>query len=317
MTRFPMVIVAAAIVSVLAILAVGQVEPPPNAYRTAAELAAKNPELFKRMTQQSREAERLKRAATYDPKNDPTYTHRLPIDVAELSKEGVPAAFLLETRQWAPIEPECTSETSWATSAWVRTDDSITRLAIACRPITSPSEAMQEVANGSAAIYKPQPRDEFGAGQSTLSCPDLDFTATTFVAYESWMVSARMSAALNLREESFRAEIGDADRELIWNLARRTLGYQVAKSLIADGGQRLNTPSGPVAFRKTSSIDHWTLEQSSAIGRTYIVDGKKIELVAGACRAKVNGELVQLKHIVAANDHDWFISNEDADLLTR
>ncbi len=315
--RYLFVALTVALVGIMAGRSTGQRDEPPHAYRTADEVAAKDPELLRRLVAQSREAPRLKRAATYDPMDDPTYHNRLPLDIKELSKPGIPAAFLLQTHHWAPYKPEATGETDQDQSAWVRTDGSLTRLGIGYRSISSLVEALQGIKNGSAAIYTAVERDEFGAGQSSLTSPQYKGTSTIFVGYDTFLVQVKISAADDPRTESFHAEITEADRLLVWNLARLTLAYQVAKSLIADPDLCHKTNDRVVPFRRISASADWTLKTPGMLARTYVANCKTIELMAGACRAKVNGQVVNLQQIIAANDDDWFIADEDISLLTK
>lgn len=65
------------------------------------------------------------------------------------------------------------------------------------------------------------------------------------------------------------------------------------------------------------NLGGWTSLFSKNVRRMYSIHGKKIEIVAGACKARVDGHMVDLTQIIAADTHDWYIAEQDIAQLTK
>lgn len=71
-----------------------------------------------------------------------------------------------------------------------------------------------------------------------------------------------------------------------------------------------------VPLEQDSRTREWTKTASTDFSRTFKVGAHQVELVAGACKARVDGEMVKLNHIIAADNSDWYIAEDDIALLS-
>jgi hypothetical protein len=65
------------------------------------------------------------------------------------------------------------------------------------------------------------------------------------------------------------------------------------------------------------NVGGWTSLFSDNVRRMYSAHGKKIEFVAGVCKARVDEHMVDLTQIIAADTHDWCIAEQDIAQLTK
>ena len=120
----------------------------------------------------------------------------------------------------------------------------------------------------------------------------------------------------DIKNQKWHRELNAQDRDLAWKLARLCLAYRVTQaSSKVETGIVFNRGADVAKFSRVRSLRTWTAIDSDSYSKRFSVGSHQVELVAGACKARVDGKMVKLNHIIAADNENWYIAEDDVALL--
>lgn len=294
----------------------------PLPYRNINELEANDPQMFERLKQESRNANNIKRARQYaerigyKPPNPPKQSA-----VKNANKE-VPLDFLLRSlsANIDSIKLNARHDLYSGSNVVLALDTKPTiRYSISWTEYDDRDYRPEDVRRaGPACPGKPTEMDAWGIAGSTVGHEPSNGSADFSTRRDRCKATVRIYAEFNESVGTFTTRFDEQQIMQLYEMLRYVLAYRVAAlSTKTEQGQEFRGSNGPVKFRAIKTMNNWRLSTAHQYARTYDVQGNKIELVAGAKRAKLNGQFVQLKQIIAANDDDWFIADENISLLTQ
>lgn len=313
-------VVTIGIVAFLAVRVSSQQDPP--TYTSLQEVMAKNPELYTRLIEESRMGAIRKRALMYNPETEKDYVSRPSNADFEKFKQVFPAELVENRRNYVVTSVSSHKIIQAAASGgvnWVAQDGSYFRFVCAWYYELPPKNDFEKRARATSLLGRPGNFDEFGAGDfEELKTMGRNGHGTK-ASYRNYHCVCQLLGHYDDRTMTLHQPCTKDDEAFSWKLSRLVLAYRI-RAAMEPQGEKYNLQKNTddalwVPLAKDSRTRDWLKVASTDFSRTFNVGSRHIELVAGACKARVDGKMVDLNHIIAADNDDWYIAEDDIVLL--
>lgn len=195
-------------------------------YKSAQEVMARNPELHKRLIEESRMGAVRERALKYNPETEKDYVARPDPEVFARFKRVFPVEVVERRRNFtATATPVRLSEPDHAgVSTWVARDGSYFRFICAWFYELPPQNEEERLARETSLLGRPGNFDEFGAGDFEEIKTMGRTGHRTKASYRNYHCMCDLTAHYDARTMTPRQPCTKEDEAFSWKLSRLVLG---------------------------------------------------------------------------------------------
>ena len=295
-----------------------------TANESMQDVMARNPELHNQLIDESMRRPAERRRESYNPMDMIREDKRDTPERLDMLRAQVPIHILESAKNWFPLRPEELGPTTDrsdvdSSSTWICTDGEFAKLRLGWGDDPERANTPYTAATTARSIQTPLKErnlDEFGLGEAGLIAEQVPSGLTQIGGYRGLGVAVSIRMSWDIKNQKWHRELNAQDRDLAWKLARLCLAYRVTQaSSKVETGIVFNRGADVAKFSRVRSLRTWTAIDSDSYSKRFSVESHQVELVAGACKARVDGKMVKLNHIIAADNENWYIAEDDVALL--